>query len=231
MSRADTGPSTVLVLSAGGTTPDRTAPEGTGSRDQLAVRSNTDSPPRVLVLVAGARPPGSGRRSRYDVGHHSPVRQEASCPVPPTPPRPPPSVPVSAPRSSARGPQRSLPDACPPSTTRPPYPRSRSSAPPTRQFGDFATNLAMKLARPLRRSPLDIAESARRGPADGSRRRACSRPSTSPARGSSTCGWPMPPTRRWSPASSARPQRGAVFRRSTRAGSTSSSCPPTRPVR
>ena len=25
-------------------------------------------------------------------------------------------------------------------------------------FGDFATNLAMKLARPMRRSPLDIAE-------------------------------------------------------------------------
>ncbi len=35
-------------------------------------------------------------------------------------------------------------------------------------FGDFATNLAMKLARPLRRSPLDIAETlaeALRGPA------------------------------------------------------------------
>ncbi len=35
--------------------------------------------------------------------------------------------------------------------------RSRSSGPPNPDHGDLATNLAMKLARPYRRPPLDIA--------------------------------------------------------------------------
>ena len=40
--------------------------------------------------------------------------------------------------------------------------RSRSSGRPTPEHGDFAANLAMKLARPYRRAPLDIADGARR---------------------------------------------------------------------
>ena len=62
-------------------------------------------------------------------------------------------------------------------------------------FGDFATNLAMKLARPLRRSPLDIAEAVA-ALAPGRRRRPrSSPPPRSRGRASSTCASPTPRTR------------------------------------
>ena len=47
---------------------------------------------------------------------------------------------------------------CPHSTTGPGAPAVEVERPANAAFGDQATNLALKLARPLRRSPLDIAE-------------------------------------------------------------------------
>ena len=54
-------------------------------------------------------------------------------------------------------------------------------------FGDLATNLAMQLARPLRRSPLDIAEALAEALRDGTRRRADRLGRGRAARASSTC--------------------------------------------
>ncbi len=53
-------------------------------------------------------------------------------------------------RSGAPGTGRSRTGACPRSRTTRPAPRSRSSDPANAEHGDFASNLAMKLARPYR---------------------------------------------------------------------------------
>ena len=61
-------------------------------------------------------------------------------------------------RSTRRGRRPSRPGRWPRSKTTPPRPPVEVERPANAAFGDLATNLAMKLARPLRRAPLDIAE-------------------------------------------------------------------------
>ena len=64
----------------------------------------------------------------------------------------------------------------------------RSSTPADPAHGDLASNLALKLARPLRRPPMAIAEAIAAELRSGIGRRAMSRASRSRRPGSSTCG-------------------------------------------
>ena len=120
-------------------------------------------------------------------------------------------------------------------TTRP-RPPIEVERPADAVHGDFASNLAMKLARPYRMAPLAIASAL------AAEARPPRRPRSGRARPIAAAEVAPPgflnlrlrrraPSRRRSPAILADPPAGAGSRRSGRARSTSSSCRPTRPVR
>ena len=127
-------------------------------------RSGPDPPdPRADELRpgrdGGGRPgAGRGRRQRGRSGRPllDLIRRPAtigSC----RPPASPPSADTCAWPSNGRGRPRSHRARCPPSSRPPRHRSSRSSGRRTRITATAATNLAMKLARPYRRAPLEIA--------------------------------------------------------------------------
>ena len=125
-----------------------------------------DGRPKIS-LRAGASAGG------YDGGRDPSREQECACPPPTHPIRSSRTERGHAWRSSAPGLAPSRRARCRPPSPAPSCRRSRSSGPANPEHGDFATNLAMKLARPYRMAPLRIAEAlaaelATRGRAPGS---------------------------------------------------------------
>ena len=190
---------------------DRTAPPSTAQRLRIPLRACNEGSSRTPGRTTQDPHQYDGRRDPSPHAHAGPRRRRV------------------APGTGRGG--RRIPAA---GRRRRAAPDIEVERPANPDHGDLATNLAMKLARPYRKAPLEIAtllaaklvrDAAATVPRPRSRR------SRSRRRASSTSAASRRPSRRSSTASSPSRRPGAASSRSDPRRSTSSSCRPTRPAR